>query len=68
MTIVNYTEGAMIDTTKDYSTAEAAQVAGVSRQYIVKVLDLGRLKGHKVGRSWVIRGRDLQAWLETRKG
>lgn len=52
------------DVKKDWSTEQLAQEAGVSRQYVVKLLNLGRIKGHKVGRAWIIRDLDARIWLE----
>jgi hypothetical protein len=33
----------------------------------VQVKNSGKIKGHKVGRSWVVRDFDAKQWLESRK-
>jgi len=58
----------MTETKQDWSTAELAEASGVCRQYVVRLLNLGTIVGHKVGRSWVVRDREAKRWLAQRKG
>ncbi len=53
---------------KDWSSNQLADAAGVSRQYVVRLLNEGKeLKGHKVGNYWIVRDHDAKAWLENRR-
>lgn len=61
-------EGEKVDTTRmDYTTKEAAELAGVSSAYIRRLLIDRKIKGRNVGgRLWLIDGRDLARWLDER--
>ncbi|MEO8084398.1 MAG: helix-turn-helix domain-containing protein [Ardenticatenales bacterium] len=53
------------------STAEAAEVMGVSDAHVRRVIGDGELKARRIGgRSWVIRRADAEAWkaVERRTG
>ena len=52
---------------KDWSSKELSEAADVSRQYVVRLLNAKKIRGHKVGNYWVIRDVDARAWLESRK-
>jgi excisionase family DNA binding protein len=51
---------------EELGTAEAAQVAGVDQSSIRRAIREGRLKGRKVVRDYVVRRRDLEAWMARR--
>jgi len=57
----------MMTEKKDWSTKELSEAAKVTRQYVVKLLNMGKIKGHKVGSYWVIRDYDAKQWLENRQ-
>lgn len=42
------------------STAEAAEIIGVSVRRVVALCNGGKLPAQQVGRSWVIRRRDAE--------
>lgn len=49
------------------SVSEAAEMAGVTREYIGGEIRRGKLSASKVGRSYAIWPQDFQAWMATRK-
>lgn len=50
------------------TTVEAANMLGVSRQFLVKLLDTGQIPHHKVGTHRRIYMRDLLKYKATRDG
>lgn len=52
---------------EELGTAEAAQVAGVDQSSIRRAIRERRLKGRKVVRDYVVRRRDLEAWMRDRR-
>jgi len=48
------------------SVREAAALAGVSEQYVRKVLRSGALRGIRIGKAWAVDEKKLQHWLEER--
>jgi len=61
----------MAETIKDgelYTTADVARLASLTDDsYVRRLLIDGRLKGRKLGRQWVVTGRDLKKWLADRE-
>ena len=49
------------------SVREAAARAGVSPQYIRRMLRRGALRGLRIGRAWAVEEAELREWLERRK-
>ena len=50
------------------STAEAAAALGISRQRVVILITSGRLRAQRIGRTWGIAPRDLDAVRERKPG
>ena len=49
------------------TAAEVAEAAGVSVVWVRRLLTEGKeIKGHKVGRDWVVTRRAAQKWLSER--
>jgi excisionase family DNA binding protein len=46
------------------SLAEAATLAGLSKNYLKKAIDGGELKAAKRGKGWNIKRTDLEEWVE----
>lgn len=44
------------------TTEQAAKCLGVSRQRVLQFVETGRLAAQKVGRDWVVRSVDLNAF------
>jgi excisionase family DNA binding protein len=47
-----------------YTTEEVAEILKTSTRTVQRLIRLGRLKAHQVGRGYRVRDRDLQAWFE----
>lgn len=47
------------------SPLEASHVAGVGEEHVRRALRLGRLRGQKIGRRWVVDARDLDEWTHV---
>lgn len=47
------------------SPPQAADLVGVHDDTIRRAIEFGFLKASKVGRNWVIRSDDLQAWIQA---
>ena len=47
-----------------YTPEQLAEQWGVSRHTVLTYLRTGKLKGFKIGRSWRIRERDLNAFIK----
>ena len=52
---------------KDLSPNEAAEITGVSRSLVMKMLKNGRLKGYEVGAHWRISKESVLKYLEDRE-
>ena len=50
-----------------WSSTELAEAAGVSRQYVVRLLNEGDIIGYKAGNTWVITYHEARRWLQSRK-
>ena len=48
------------------SVRKAAARAGVSPQYIRRMLRRGALRGFRIGKAWAVEEAGLQEWLEGR--
>ena len=46
---------------------ETIQVLRLGRTRVNEMLRSGELPSYKTGRRWIIRRRDLEAWLEQQK-
>jgi excisionase family DNA binding protein len=46
-----------------YTPLTAAQLAGVTRQAVMKAIYAKRLAAHKVGNGWLIERADLLRWI-----
>lgn len=44
--------------------AEAATLAGLSKDYLRQAIKTGRLKASKRGRGWNVKRADLEAWVK----
>ncbi len=49
------------------SPAKAAVIAGCHNDTIRRAIENGFLSAQRVGRSWIIKRSDLQAWIEAGK-
>jgi excisionase family DNA binding protein len=47
------------------TASEAAAEKGVSREAMAKAAREGRIPAVKVGRQWLIRRQDLEAWKQS---
>ncbi len=45
--------------------AEARQLSGLSRQYLLQAIKEKRLKGQMVGRAWRVKRRDLECFVAS---
>ena len=50
-----------------WTTADLAEAAGVTADYVRQDINGGRLKAAKLGRDWVIREEDAQTWLAKKR-
>lgn len=57
---------AIVPVGKELTTQQAADLLNVSRQYLVRLLDEGRLPHHKTGRHRRLRFADVMAFKEKR--
>jgi excisionase family DNA binding protein len=48
-----------------YTTEEVAEILKTSQRTIQRMIRLGQLKAHRVGRGYRIRDRDLQELFEN---
>ncbi len=49
------------------SPAKAAEIAGCHNDTIRRAIESGFLPAQRVGRNWIIKRSDLQAWIEAGK-
>jgi excisionase family DNA binding protein len=56
----------ILETDRDLTSTQAAQIIGVSRPFLNKLLDEGRLPFHKTGRDRRISARDVVAYVAKR--
>jgi excisionase family DNA binding protein len=54
----------LIPATREMTTVEAARLLGVSRPFLIKEMEAGRLKYHKVGAHRRIALEDLRSYAE----
>lgn len=52
----------------EMTTQQVADLLGVSRPFVVKLIDTGKLPGHKVGTHRRVRTSDAHAYKETLTG
>ena len=52
----------IVPSTKEFSTQEAADILNVSRPFVIKLLEEGKIPHHKVGRHRRIHASDLFAY------
>lgn len=46
---------------------EAAEILGVSRQYVTRLLKDGKIPGQKVGQRWVIQREDVEEYQRAQR-
>ena len=46
-----------------YRPTEVAEAFGLSEAYVRRQLAAGHLRGHKVGRAWLVLRADVEAWI-----
>ena len=51
-----------------YTTEEVAEILKTSQRTVQRLIRLGQLKAHRVGRGYRIRDRDLQQLFEEQEG
>jgi excisionase family DNA binding protein len=52
----------------DYTISELAELLEIDGGYLRRLCIEGeRLKARKIGKMWVLDGRDVRAWLEVRE-
>jgi len=57
-----------MDEPRELTTRQASERAGVSAQYIRRLLKDGRLKGRQLdGWQWLVDAADLDDWLNERR-
>lgn len=56
----------MKDDSRLYTASDLAKVAGISPAYVARLCRTGKLAATRLGRTWVIRAKDAEAWLATR--
>jgi excisionase family DNA binding protein len=52
---------------KELTAAQVAQLAGCSRQQIIRALETGKLRGRKIGREALIVDEDAKAFVASRR-
>lgn len=52
-----------IDLEKLYSSNEIARILGVSHVAVYKKIKAGNITAHKLGRNYIIKGKDLEEFL-----
>jgi excisionase family DNA binding protein len=57
----------ILETEEQLTSNQAAQVLGVSRPFLNKLLDEGRIPFHRTGRDRRIAARDVEAFLRERE-
>ncbi len=54
--------------TSQLSTAEAAQIAGVSQRHIRRLLKDSSIEGRQLNKwVWLVEPKSLEAWMQRRK-
>ncbi|NWJ99008.1 MAG: hypothetical protein HXX20_25000 [Chloroflexi bacterium] len=48
------------------SLAEAAQLSGLTQDYLKKIAQSGRLRAKKIGRNWVTTKMSVEVYKNTR--
>ena len=56
-----------LDTKRDLTTKELAELAGVDPSRIRQLLLAKKIEGYKRGRDWFIPYTEAKRWLESRK-
>jgi len=54
-----------VETKPLLTLAEARQLSGLSRQYLLQAIKENRLKGQKIGKAWRVKRRDLERFVAS---
>jgi excisionase family DNA binding protein len=54
------------DLSKYVTTRQAAELLGVNRFWIVRLLANEKIKGHKLGHDWIVFAPSLEKYRETK--
>lgn len=58
----------MSEILKDYcTTTEAAELLGVQVNSVINLIKLGRIKGEKVGNSWLVRRASIEEYYRKKR-
>jgi excisionase family DNA binding protein len=49
------------------SPSQAAQIVGCHNDTIRRAIEAGFLPAQRVGRSWIIKREDIEAWIQAGK-
>jgi excisionase family DNA binding protein len=52
-----------VETKPLLTLAEAQQLSGLSRRYLLQAIKENRLKGQKIGKAWRVKRRDLERFV-----
>lgn len=56
----------MLDKARDLTTSEAAEVLGVSREWVAQLIDAGKLPGRRVGTHRRVSANDVARYRANR--
>ena len=65
MSRINFKKSAKIGDTTYYSIGEISRIFGITTLTIAKYCRSGKLKGKKIGGTWVITESNLKQFLEN---
>lgn len=56
-----------MDSDRWLSMKDITQYLGVSRETVVKWIELKRMPGHRVGKCWKFQKEEVDAWIKSGK-